>query len=305
VTPTSLLPDTVRYRWARFVDRRRAAWWQRHAGTSRSFLFELQPGVRIRLHLDSELCRLLYTRHFEMTERLFANLFLRPGDTFVDVGANVGVFTLIAASRVGATGRVVAFEPTPATFQRLNENIRTNGFGNVEAHELALSDEIGNTVIATATDGLDAWNSLAVQAAGPRFSESSTRTVTWDQFSDAHQLTGRATMMKIDVEGWECRVLEGARSVLSRPDAPTLQVEFTDAAARAAGSSCSELYATLSDLGYRMFLFDLCERTLVPDPLRSEYPYVNIIAAKDPEFVTARLRESCTTKPRTACDQSA
>ena len=62
----------------------------------------LQPGLKIRLYGDSELCRLIYLGSFETAERDFVKRFLRPGDLFVDVGANIGLFTLIAAARVGA-----------------------------------------------------------------------------------------------------------------------------------------------------------------------------------------------------------
>jgi len=102
-------------------------------------------------------------------------------------------------------------------------------------------------------------------------------------------LAGAVTMMKIDVEGWENRVLAGGSESLSRPDAPVLQVEFTDAAARSAGSSCRELYGMLESMGYRMFVFDPARRVLVADPIRESYPYANLIAAKEPGMVNARL----------------
>jgi hypothetical protein len=97
-------------------------------------------------------------------------------------------------------------------------------------------------------------------------------------------------MMKIDVEGWETRVLEGARETFSRDDAPLLQVEFTEAASTSAGSSCESLYRLLENLGYRMFGYDSSRRELIHDPLRESYPYVNLIAAKTPEEANSRLR---------------
>src|SRR5436189_6431842 len=95
------------------------------------FVIRLQPGLKMRLFGDSELCHLIYCRSFEVTERAFLNHFLRPGDVFVDVGANIGLFTLIAASCVGPKGKVVAFEPTTVTYTRLVENIRLNHLYNV------------------------------------------------------------------------------------------------------------------------------------------------------------------------------
>ena len=105
------LPDRLNSWWQRKHDWRERRWAAvaRQQGT---FVTKLQPNLRIRLYGDSELCRLIYCRNFEVAEREFVNRFLRPGDVFVDVGANIGLFTLIAASRVGPTGRVIAFEPS-------------------------------------------------------------------------------------------------------------------------------------------------------------------------------------------------
>src|SRR5437879_3937805 len=128
-------------RWKLLRQRSREAWWKAHFGEQRGFLFQLQPDVQIRLYLDSELCRLVHCIDFESTERKFVNAFLRPGDVFVDVGANIGLFTLVAALRVGSTGRVFAFEPTSETFERLVANVRLNKFTNVSPHRVALSDE--------------------------------------------------------------------------------------------------------------------------------------------------------------------
>jgi hypothetical protein len=96
-------------------------------------------------------------------------------------------------------------------------------------------------------------------------------------------------MMKIDVEGWESRVLAGGKEVFSRTDAPLLQVEFADESAKAAGSSCRDLYQRLENFGYRMFVYNLAKRNLIPEPVREKYPYNNLIATKDLEFVNARL----------------
>ena len=191
--------------------------------------------------------------------RIFLNHFLRPGDVFVDVGANIGLFTLIAASRVGPAGRVVAFEPTGVTYTRLVDNVRLNRFSNVNCVNSALSDHSGRLNLARSTDGFDAWNSFAEPTMGNTISYEQVEVIEWDRYARDHNLSGMVTMMKIDVEGWESRVLAGGKEVFARLDAPVLQVEFTDAAAKAAGSSCRSLYEFLESLGYRMFVYDLCQ----------------------------------------------
>jgi hypothetical protein len=96
-------------------------------------------------------------------------------------------------------------------------------------------------------------------------------------------------MMKIDVEGWENRVLDGASAKLAASDAPLLQVEFTDAAAHSAGSSCGALYQHLLDLGYIVYRYDRAGNQLVPEGLRANYPYDNLYATKHLAAENARL----------------
>jgi FkbM family methyltransferase len=249
----------------------------------------LQQDVRLRLYADDELSRLIYCEDFEWQERGFLNGFLRPSDVFVDVGANLGLFTVLAARRVGPGGRVLAFEPSPRAFRRLQENVALNGFTNVACHRVALSDRGGQATLTVSADGHEAWSSLARPAKGAAFAAETVPTAAWDDFTREHGLLGRVALMKIDVEGWESRVLAGAREALRRPDAPVLQVELTDAVSRAAGSSCARVYGMLEGLGYQLFTFDGLARRLVPDPLREEYPYLNLIAAKRPADVAARL----------------
>jgi FkbM family methyltransferase len=283
------IPDRLKFCWQQLNESWRDLRWASVAGRPNSFVIKLQPGVKMRLYGDSELCRLIYCRYFEATERAFLNSFLRPGDVFVDVGANIGLFTLIAASLVGPAGRVVAFEPTGATYARLVSNVRLNGFSNVDCVKSALSDRGGQLDLARSADGFDAWNSFAEPTMGAAISHERVEAIEWDRYAKVLNLSGMVTMMKIDVEGWESRVLAGGKEVFARPDAPVLQVEFTDAAAEAAGSSCRDLYEFLKSLGYRMFVYDSHQRSLAPEGLREQYPYVNLIAAKNPDFVNERL----------------
>jgi FkbM family methyltransferase len=284
------IPDRLKYFWQLRKDNWRQRRWASVAGSSRTLVTKLQPNLRIRIYGDSQLCRLIYCRNFEMTERAFVNHFLRPGDVFVDVGANIGLFTLIAASRVGPTGRVIAFEPTSQTYDRLVRNVELNRLSNVDCVKSALSDHSGQLDLVRSVDGYDAWNSFAGPTKGHSVSSEQVDVIEWDRYAAAHGLSGNVTMMKIDVEGWEGRVLAGGRETLSRPDSPILQVEFTDDAAQAAGSSCRDLYALLESLGYRMFLYDAERRTLAQEPLRDHYPYANLLAVKNSDLVHERVR---------------
>ena len=220
-------------------------WASSLAGKPKTIIVKLQPGLKIRLYGDSELCRLIYYRNFEAPERAFVNYFLRPGDVFVDVGANIGLFSLIAAACVGPLGRVMAFEPTMVTHARLIDNVRLNKFANVCCINMALSDRSGHLDLTRVADGFDAWNSFAEPTTGKTFCKERVEIIEWDRYAREHSLVGNVTMMKIDVEGWETRVLAGASEAFTRPDAPVLLVEFTDAAAEISGFLMSRVVQML------------------------------------------------------------
>lgn len=265
-------------------------WWRYRIEHKGSLKVTLQQDVRMYLYSNDKLSELIYFNDFERNERDFLNAYLRPGDIYIDVGANIGLFTIIAARLVGENGKVIAFEPARKTYQRLLENVRLNDYKNVFCIRKAISNSSEQMELIKADGGFDAWNSLGSPSAGTSFESEVIQTTTLDSFVNENGLLGQITMIKIDVEGWEKRVILGAKDLLSRRDAPVLQVEFTDCNAQAAGSSCGELYESITSLGYKCFLYDPINRTIIPEGLRSSYPYLNIIAVKDPDRLLARLK---------------
>jgi len=258
---------------------RKSRRWATAMAEQRPLEMKVEGGARLRLYRHSALARNIYAYGFEKRERIFTSRYLRPGDIFVDVGANMGLFTVIAANQVGSRGRVYSFEPVWRTRQWLEENVHLNQFDNVSVQALGLSDTEGQMEILVPNNGYDAWSSLATPIAGTDFHKEQIETTTWDEF--CKRINGqRVTMMKLDVEGWENRVLDGAEGMLSKEGAPLLQVEFADAAANSAGSSCQDLYRHLEQLGYRVCKYDVEKNRLLPDPIQECYPYDNLFATK-------------------------
>jgi FkbM family methyltransferase len=271
---------------------RNNARWDAIRGTSNSLVRSLGGGVRMKLYGDSRLCEMLYFDQFEPETRSFLDAYLRPGDVFLDVGANVGLYTIAAAHIVGSTGQVHAFEPCSQTFSRLEENVRLNALRCVSSHRLALSDSNAEAQLSLAKDGFDAWNSLGTPYMGESGGQETVQTVTLDSFIAGRGLEGRVTAVKIDVEGWENQVLAGAEKFLSAANAPALCVEFTEEAAQLAGSSCAALYQTLVRLGFQMFTVGDTLETVIPFALCDPFPNVNLLALKDPAAARARFRPS-------------
>lgn len=135
---------------------------------------------------------------------------LRPGDSFLDVGAHAGYYTLLASMLVGDSGRVWAFEPNPRNFGYLERNVEINGRANVECVPAAVSRGTGVARFAMAGSGtghLSAAGALEV------------RTLSLDGFCAERAL--RPAAVKVDVEGAELEVLEGAAELL-REARPTI-----------------------------------------------------------------------------------
>ena len=164
---------------------------------------------------------------------------IRPGSVVLDVGANIGAHTVPLAQHVGAAGQVIAFEPQRILHQMLCGNLALNGVPNVVTHAVALSDAPGTCLIPLLDYGSAAnFGGLPMDLA----TEGETVTVaTLDQFH-----LPRVDFIKLDVEGFERKVLLGAAETLGRCR-PELYVE-NDREDRSA-----DLIQTLLDLGYRLW----------------------------------------------------
>jgi FkbM family methyltransferase len=151
---------------------------------------------------------------YERAKVNFAQSYLRPGMTFVDVGANKGDFTLIAAKAVGELGRVLAFEPEPENCHWIRESIELNQYRNVELLRLALADAEG---VATLYLGKKSgWHSLIASPKQQRAGGGAirVRTQRLDEVL-VERNCDRVDLVKIDVEGAELDVLRGAERTLA------------------------------------------------------------------------------------------
>ena len=256
IYPTLVFPLRQRLFWRR-VAQRRKAWAERQ--DQDPVTASVGDGVILKLRKDDALSELLFCRSFEWAEREWLKGVLTTGRVFYDVGAHVGYFALLAARR---NCSVVAFEATPITFRRLTENVAVNsGIGEFRAFRIALSDAQGTVPFFVSTAGRDAWNSLAPPREEGPIERIEVETARLDDFVREHGLP-LPDVMKIDVEGWEPRVLAGAERVL-REKAPVLLVEFTRSNLLNAGSSPEALSARLEELGYRLHVYDPRRRRLV------------------------------------------
>lgn len=173
-------------------------------------------GVRPAFHVASP-AELVQVEFNLMLEDEFLRLVLsclRGGDVFMDIGANIGVYTILSALIVGEAGRVMAFEPETRNFAQLERNISVNSLKNVAAFRAALGEE--NSQGQLFVDRPAA--SLIPSEKAPAENEvaESVEIVNGDDFRKAHGLP-LPRIVKIDVEGFEYKVLRGLRETLSTP----------------------------------------------------------------------------------------
>jgi FkbM family methyltransferase len=184
--------------------------------------------------------------------------------TFVDAGANEGLYTLFAGRHVGESGRVLAFEPSAREFARMEANIALNGLGNVRPFRMALAQDDGEADLLIADDAHSGQNTLGalphegvVEAGRERVAVRRLDRALAEEGMD------RVDFIKIDVEGAEAGLLEGASETLRR-FRPLLLIEFNDGALRKQGRSSAELLKLLESTEYVVFSFQ--ETTGLPGP---------------------------------------
>lgn len=205
-------------------------------------------GFRYKADLGDWLGQYVYlTGVYEPPTAHVISTLLSPGDTFIDVGANSGFFTLLASHRVGPTGRVLSFEPLPSMRRRITENLALNGMGNVTLHGVALSNTVGEATFYEGPQGHKGISSM--RPIGEASSILQVPTMSLDEIADK---TPSVKLIKIDVEGAEQLVIEGMQSLLAQHH-PYLIIEITDQYLKPFGHSAQGLSDSLCSLGYRMY----------------------------------------------------
>jgi len=174
-----------------------------------------------------------------------------PGSTFVDVGANIGAFTVPTARKIGTTGRVVAIEASPRVFPYLSHNVAINGFSNVRLKCCAASDT--GTPLPFYEAPMDQFGMGSV---GPQFVAEPTLVPaeTLDRILAEENLT-EVSILKVDVEGFEAAVFRGAARLLNGPHPPIVVFEFCDwAEARVPNAKVGDAQRLLRECGYTLWL---------------------------------------------------
>ena len=218
----------------------------------------------------------LYCGLHEFNDMGFLLHFLRKDDLFVDIGANRGSYTVLSAGHVGA--QTISVEPVPVTFGHLMRNIGVNQVGgHVQAHNIALGAQAG---FVEFTSTLDTVNHVATS------DDKDKIKVEMRTLDDI--LAGRKTpaLLKIDVEGFETEVINGAKGVLADKGLKAIIIELNNSGARY-GYDDKKIHETFLNAGMAPYLYDPMKRSLT----RAEtFGFHNTIYIRDIDYVTERVR---------------
>jgi len=212
---------------------------------------------RMRLRLSEHMQRRIFWMGYYSTDIVaLLKTVLQPGMVVIDVGANIGEITLVAAQRVGETGSVIAVEPVNGIADRLAEHVRINDLGQVTIVREALGSTGRGGVPIYASCGQDVSDEHQGLASlyGEREGQEPIEYVnvtSLDETAASLDLS-RVDLIKIDIEGGELACLQGAENVLRR-FRPMLIVEVQEFSARQAGWNVGELFEYLREFGYEFF----------------------------------------------------
>ena len=207
----------------------------------------------IKLHLlpsEAEYFGFFHMGAMNLYETNVIKRVLHPGDSFIDVGAYVdGWHSIVASKAVGRTCHVYTFEPIPAFFRRLMDNVKLNHLTNVTLEMVAVSAKNGSRTFYENK----ASSSFYEKHAGQNKAGGMTvKTVTLDSYVTRKRIKS-LRLVKIDAEGAELEVLKGGIKTLSSPNAPDLMIEIDDRYLKSGGTSEGEVFSLLRNLGYRAY----------------------------------------------------
>ena len=245
-------------------------------------------GFLVRCHPDSNSASsvIYFNRLFDWDEMQFCRRFLRPGDRALDIGGNIGVYTLLMAHLVGERGHVDVFEPFPRHAARIRENVSLNHFeSRVTINEVALSDADGESLFVVDRD-VSNRVPTSTDAAAAKI------TVALRRLDTVVASREPIAFAKLDVEGLEAAVLRGARGL--GVAAPMVWVfETNEGLLQKRGTSFAEIARLFQETGYDLWDFDVDANEL----RAVEGPRANLFAVKKDALGIVQQRLSSSPPP--------
>ncbi len=207
-----------------------------------------RDSVRYCLDLNDYQAWLIYF-HFETDSSSPVLKYVKPGDVVIDIGGNIGQTALQAATKVTQKGKVISFEPYPDTYRKFKNNLSLNPtISNVELVDYGLGDKPGSFDMFQACNTNSGANRISPNSGNMLEGEEMIKVITLDSFIDSNRLN-KIDLIKLDVEGFEMKVLRGAEETISNYR-PVLFIEVDDANLQAQGDSARDIFDYCKNFHY-------------------------------------------------------
>ena len=194
-----------------------------------------------------------FQKEYEADNFNFINAQVKEGMTILDIGSHIGLMAVVFGKKVGNTGKVYAFEPTPSTSRILQETVRINHGNNISVEPYALADQKGKLSFYISNHLADNSNSLVNNHRTDRQeSKVEVDVNTVDDFVKERNIA-KVDFIKVDVEGAEFKLLKGAQQTIRR-DQPLIILAIHPDSIKNFGDSTAEIWDLLKNLGYRILL---------------------------------------------------
>lgn len=206
-------------------------------------------GFKMNLSLDKQVDKEIFMEIFESETQNFYAEIVKKGMVIFDIGANKGLYSLIAASKIEPDGKIVSFEPAPKAYDALVSNILLNNFTTIYPFKVGIADKQGEVIFNICKD--DAYNSIGNNPLKPIKEKQVIKTISIDEFCESQNID-KIDLMKIDTEGAEELAIKGGIKTLSKDNGPLIICEYNSKTDYGIANSTG-MFNLLKKMGYSIF----------------------------------------------------
>ena len=255
-----LINKIIRYIWfhpnnrqKQFLSLSKFFGWQLYKRiTHRHLDIQLLQNVKLRCYPDSQSASAaIYCGIYDYDEMNFLLRYLREEDSFLDIGANIGIYTLLAASKI-KSGTIYSFEALPTNYQRLEENIKLNNLTQVKPFSMAIADSVGSVTISNNTKS-DSTAFITTNTTDTTAESLQISSSTLENLLQNENLN-HLTLAKMDIEGAEILALKGATSLLKQQRPHVWILELLNGVNH--GYRKQDIAKLLQDYGYGLYHYN-------------------------------------------------
>ncbi|MDB9521182.1 FkbM family methyltransferase [Dolichospermum circinale CS-1225] len=210
--------------------------------------------LKYNIDFSDQIQKSVYLGTYERHELTFLKKYIKPGWVCLDVGANIGFYTLNLSKLVGSEGKVYAIEPSPSNYKKLEENIAINNLDNCITSNIALSSESGEFVFSVSPHQNSGWGRLGKWTSAQ--SEIIVNVNTLDDFVLFNNISN-IDFLKIDIEGHELKFLEGGKNTFKNGIVKRIMIEYCGYVLEPQGITLKSYVDSIMKFGYTPVHFNL------------------------------------------------